>query len=153
MTNQMQLYHSTEFGSLEILTIDGKLYFPATECAKILRYTNPQKAIRDHCRAEGCAVRSVIDRLGRTQNRKFITEGNLYRLIIRSHLPAADRFERWVFDEILPTLRKYGAFATDETLDAMLRGPEYMDALIEKLIGEHQTVSPRNPRNESFPAQ
>jgi prophage antirepressor-like protein len=136
----MQLYYSTEFGSLETLEIDGKLYFPATECAKILHYTNPQKAIRDHCRAEGVVFRSVIDRLGRMQNRKFITEGNLYRLIIRSNLPAADRFERWVFDEILPTLRKHGAFATDETLDAMLRGPEHIDALLEKLIREHRTV-------------
>ena len=123
MSNQIQKFHSKEFGSVEIMLIDGKPYFPATECARVLGYKNPHKAVIDHCKGDGLTNREVIDKLGRKQDVKYISEGNLYRLIIRSKLPAAERFECWVFDEVLPTIRKYGAYATEDTLDEMLRNP------------------------------
>ena len=134
----MQQFHSAEFGSLEILTIDSKPYFPATECAVILGYTNAPDAVRRHCTKDGCVKHAVIDKLGRKQEKRYITEGNLYRLIIRSKLPAAERFERWVFDEVLPTIRKYGAYATDDTLDEMLRNPKFAKTLIRKLAEERE---------------
>ena len=134
--NQIQQFHNEEFGSLDILMIDDKPYFPATECAAILMYSNPQKAIRDHCREDGCTNRSVIDRLGRKQEKKYINEGNLYRLIIRSRLPEAERFEKWVFDEVLPTIRKHGAYATYDTLDELLRSPKFAQTLINNLEKE-----------------
>ena len=84
--NELQIFKSEKFGEIEILVENGKEYFPATEVAKILGYSNPQKAIRDHCREDGCTIRSVIDRLGRTQEKKYINEGNLYRLITKSNL-------------------------------------------------------------------
>lgn len=108
--NDLKVFSSTEFGELGVMLIDGKEYFPATQCAKILGYSNPQKAIRDHCKTDGCTKCSVIDSLGRTQQMKFINEGNLYRLIVSSKLPAADKFERWVFDEVLPSIRKSGSY-------------------------------------------
>lgn len=108
--NDLKVFSSTEFGELGIMLIDGKEYFPATQCAKILGYSNPQKAIRDHCKNDGCTKCSVIDSLGRTQQMKFINEGNLYRLIISSKLPAAEKFERWVFDEVLPSIRRNGSY-------------------------------------------
>jgi len=114
--NELQVFKNSEFGEIGVLTIDGKEYFPATACAKILGYSNPQKAVRDHCLRDGCTNRSVIDNLGRTQEMKFITEGNLYRLIVRSKLPAAEKFERWVFDEVLPTIRKQGHYSAGEQL-------------------------------------
>ena len=110
-SNQIQQFHNEEFGSLDILMIDGKPYFPAIECAIVLGYKNPRDAIAKHCNEDGVAKRDVIDRLGRTQGKKYITEGNLYRLIIRSKLPAALRFEAWVCDEILPAIRRHGAYA------------------------------------------
>lgn len=100
------------------MLIDGKEYFPATQCAKILGYSNPQKAIRDHCKEDGCTKRSVIDNLGRTQQMKYINEGNLYRLIVGSKLPAAEEFERWVFDEVLPTIRKTGSYSIQNKPDS-----------------------------------
>jgi len=136
--NQIQQFHNREFGTLEILMIDGNPYFPASECAVLLGYRNPQKAVRDHCREDGCTNRSAIDRLGRPQEKKYINEGNLYRLIIRSKLPAAERFEKWVFDEVLPTIRKYGAYIAEETLDEMLRSPEYTETLLETLDKERE---------------
>lgn len=115
--NELQIFKSEKFGEIEILVENGKEYFPATEVAKILGYSNPQKAIRDHCREDGCTIRSVIDRLGRMQEKKFINEGNLYRLITKSNLPQAEVFESWVFDEVLPSIRKTGMYATDELLN------------------------------------
>ena len=110
--NDLKVFSSTEFGELGVMLINGKEYFPATQCAKILGYSNPQKAIRDHCRTDGCTKCSVIDSIGRTQQMKFINEGNLYRLIVSSKLPAAEKFERWVFDEVLPSIRKTGVYGS-----------------------------------------
>ncbi len=106
---KMEICRNDEFGELGVMIIDGKEYFPATQCAKILGYSNPQKAVRDHCDEEGCTKRSVLTNSG-TQEMKFINEGNLYRLIVRSKLPAAKKFEHWVFDEVLPEIRRTGGY-------------------------------------------
>lgn len=116
--NEVTIFTNTKFGELCIMLIDGKEYFPATQCAKILGYSNPQKAIRDHCKEDGCTKRSVIDNLGRTQQMKYINEGNLYRLIVGSKLSAAEEFERWVFDEVLPTIRKTGSYSIQNKPDS-----------------------------------
>lgn len=134
--NQIQQFHNKEFGDLDILMIGDKPYFPATECAVILGYADPHKAVKQHTKKDGWVNRPVIDRLGRTQEKKYINEGNLYRLIARSKLPAAERFEKWVFDEVLPCIRKYGAYATSDTLDEMLRSPEFTERLIQMLEKE-----------------
>ena len=68
--------------------------------------------------------------------RTYITEGNLYRLIIRSKLPAAERFEKWVFDEVLPTIRKYGVYATDKVIEEMISNPEYGIRIFSELKAE-----------------
>jgi prophage antirepressor-like protein len=138
MKNQIQQFHNEEFGSLDIFMIEDKPYFPATNCAALLGYSNPHKAVRDHCREDGCTNRSVIDKLGRTQEKKYINEGNLYRLIIRSKLPTAERFERWVFDEVLPTIRKHGAYATRSKLDELLFGSRSTETLMQKLEKERR---------------
>ena len=108
--NDLKVFSSTEFGELGVMLINGKEYFPATQCAKILGYSNPRKAVIDHCKKDGVTNRDVIDSLGRTQQMKFINEGNLYRLIVSSKLPAAEKFERWVFDEVLPSIRRNGSY-------------------------------------------
>ena len=107
-----KVFQNREFGVIEVITIDGKEYFPATDCAKMLGYeSNPQDAIRRHCRKDGCVIHAVIDNMGRTQQAKFIDEGNLYRLITHSKLPSAERFERWVFDEVIPEIRVSGGYS------------------------------------------
>lgn len=101
---------------LEVMLKDGKEYFPANEVAEILGYTNPQKAIRDHCKEEGCTNRSVLTG-GGTQQKRYINEGNLYRLIIKSRLPEAERFEKWIFEEVLPSIRKSGGYIVAQVED------------------------------------
>lgn len=116
--NEIQVFNNATFGEIRIVMEDGKPLFCATDSAKALGYmANPQKAIRDHCKADGCTIRSVIDSMGRTQQVKFISEGNLYRLIAHSELASAEKFERWVFDEVLPTLRQTGSYSIPKATD------------------------------------
>lgn len=93
--NELQVFQNSEFGELGVLEIEGKPWFPATACAKMLGYANPRKAVLDHCKGEGVTKR---DGVSQTTNQhgvttrqavemKFINEGNLYRLIVHSKLP------------------------------------------------------------------
>jgi prophage antirepressor-like protein len=133
----MKIFNHKEFGELSILIINGKEYFPASRCAAILGYTNTRDAISRHCR--GVVKHDIIDNLGRTQETNFIPEGDLYRLIIRSNLPKAEQFERWVFDEVLPSIRKFGLYATDALIDDILNNPD----LGIKLFTEYKQAKER----------
>ncbi|MGJ0122159.1 phage antirepressor [Staphylococcus sp. HMSC078E07] len=124
--NELQVFQNSQFGNLEILTIEGKEWFPAIQVAEILGYSNPRDAVERHTKKRGVVKHDVIDKLGRKQNKKFIDEGNLYRLITRSKLPQADEFEEWVFEEVLPTIRKHGIYATDSVIEQTLRDPDYI---------------------------
>ena len=85
---QMQTFSHNMFGNLEVFIQNGKEYFPATDVAKVLGYTNPTKAVRDHCKEDGVTFRSVvIPEKNQTVEKKFINEPNLYRLIVKSKLP------------------------------------------------------------------
>lgn len=131
--NELQIFQNKQFGNLEILTIEGKEWFPAIKVAEILGYTNPRKAIRDHTKERGVTIRSVIDKLGRKQNKKFIDEGNLYRLITRSKLPQVDEFEEWVFEEVLPQIRRTGTYSINPTLQELANNPELIKMLVEQI--------------------
>lgn len=136
--NQIQQFHNKEFGSIDILMIEGRAYFPASECAKLLGYAKPVNAVERHCRYTLKRGIPHPQSPGKTIEVNFIPEGDLYRLIIRSKLPAAERFEKWVFDEVLPCIRKYGAYATDDTLDELLRNPKFAERLIQMLEKERE---------------
>lgn len=105
--NELKIFENSEFGKLNVLVIDGKEYFPAIECAKILGYANPRDAVSKHCK--GVAKRDSLTS-GGTQTKSYILEGDLYRLIIKSKLPSAERFEKWVMEEVLPSIRKHGGY-------------------------------------------
>ena len=106
------------FGEVRFAEVDGKPYAVANDVAKALGYTNPSKATNDHCKNSIKVWGN--DSLGRRQEFKAIPEGDIYRLIIRSKLPGADKFERWVFDEVIPQIRKTGGYipVTQEMSDA-----------------------------------
>jgi prophage antirepressor-like protein len=147
MKEQINQFHSDEFGALEILMIDGKPYFPATDCAERLGYKKPHDAVSRHCAhsvKHGVCV-AASNQFGitgeKTVEKTYIPEGDLYRLIIRSKLPAAERFESWVFDEVLPTIRKHGAYATSNTPEELLRSPKFAETLIRKLEEERNKYS------------
>lgn len=135
--NQLQIFDHPKFGEVEILSIDGNPYFGATKSASALGYTNPHKAIRDHCREEGVTIRSVLTN-GGNQEMKFISEGNLYRLISRSKLPGAEQYESWIFDEVLPTIRKHGAYLTPGKVEEVLLNPDTIIQLATQLKQERE---------------
>lgn len=130
---ELKLFKNSRFGELEILTIEGKEWFPAGKVAEILGYTNPHKAVRDHTKERGVTIRSVIDSLGRSQDKKFIDEGNLYRLITKSKLPQAEQFEEWVFDEVLPQIRKTGTYSDNPTIQELANNPELVKMLVKQI--------------------
>lgn len=115
MNDGMLTVSNSEFGKLDILVEDGKELFPATECARILGYNQPGGAVRTHC--QGCVKRTVVDARGCKQIANYIPEGDLWRLIIRSRLPAAQKFEKWLFDEVLPELRRTGGYRAKPAVD------------------------------------
>lgn len=105
--NELQIFNSGEFGEIRTIEIDGKPYFVGTDVAKALGYSNPRKAILDHCK--GVTKRDTPTSSG-IQSMSYINEGDLYRLIMKSKLPSAEKFESWVMDEVLPIIRKTGSY-------------------------------------------
>lgn len=115
MSNEIvpQAFESQEFGTIRALEHDGRPMFCAKDVAAALGYKDTINAIKQHCR--GVAFHHPIkDNLGREQNARFITEGDMYRLIASSKLESAQRFESWVFDEVIPSIRRDGAYVASD---------------------------------------
>ncbi|MDY2550916.1 phage antirepressor KilAC domain-containing protein [Enterococcus gallinarum] len=105
-------------------------YFVANDVAKTLGYKNPSDATNKHCKK---AVKTWgSDSLGRRQSFKIIPESDVYRLVIKSNLPSAEKFESWVMEEVLPQIRKHGMYATDE----LLNNPDLLIEVATKLKEE-----------------
>ncbi|OME21572.1 MULTISPECIES: BRO family protein [Paenibacillus] len=115
MEQLAKLFTHERFGNVQLLIIEGKELFAASQVASALGYSNPRDALARHCREEGVVIHDILTD-GGVQKTKFINEGNVYRLIVRSKLPEAEQFERWLFDEILPTIRKTGGAVVNDAL-------------------------------------
>lgn len=110
----LQIFENSEFGTIRTAQFDGKTYFVANDVAKALGYVETAKAVRTHCKG---VSEMDIPSNGGIQTMKIIPEGDIYRLVIKSQLPSAEKFESWVFDEVLPSIRKHGVYAVDELLN------------------------------------
>ncbi|MDT3768192.1 phage antirepressor KilAC domain-containing protein [Gleimia hominis] len=131
MGNTIQTFTNDAFGAIRTITLGGQILFCGKDVATALGYQDQTNAVKLHCR--GVAnYHPIQDVLGRTQDARFITEGDLYRLIISSKLPAAQKFEAWVFDEVLPSIRKHGLYAIDE----LLADDEFLEHTIATLRAE-----------------
>jgi len=100
-------FQSNDF-SIRAVELDGEPWFVGKDIAEALGYTNPSKAMGDHCK--GITKRYPLQTSGGTQEMRLINEPDMYRLIVNSKLPSAEKFERWVFEEVLPTIRKTGGY-------------------------------------------
>lgn len=109
--NELKVFGSEKFGDLEVLEINGQVHFPAADVANKLGYSNPHDAVRRHTKEKGCVKHEVLSN-GGVQLKNFINESNLYRLIVNSRLPEAEQFEEWVFEDVLPQIRKTGSYET-----------------------------------------
>lgn len=112
--NKLQIFNSEEFGQVRTVEINGNPYFVANDVARALGYKRPADAVTAHCKGS-VKHRYLTD--GGEQELKVIPEGDIYRLTVRSKLPSAEKFEKWVFDEVIPSIRTNGGYiAGQETL-------------------------------------
>lgn len=137
--NNLQIFKNEEFGQVRTLIINNEPWFVGKDIATVLGYANASKAISAHCKhiRKEMIAHSQNGKMVKTQT-SLINEGDLYRLIISSKLPNADKFENWVFDEVLPTIRKHGAYMTDNVLEQAIGNPDFMIGLLTELKSEQQ---------------
>ena len=136
MENMITVFENEEFGSVRTVIEDGRILFCAKDVAKSLGYVNPRKAILDHCR---CVTKRDVPHpqsSGRLLEMSFIPEGDVYRLIVGSKLPAAEKFETWLFDTVVPSIRKYGMYATTPMLRQFQENPELIRLVCERMLAE-----------------
>lgn len=107
--NELQVFNNVEFGSVRTIEMNGKVMFCGKDIASALGYKDTVKALKAHCKERGVAKCPTLTS-GGNQELVFIDEGNIYRLITKSKLPSAEKFESWVFDEVLPSIRKTGSY-------------------------------------------
>ena len=112
--NEITIFENPEFGSVRTITIDGEPWLVGKDVALILKYTNPQKALRDHVDDEDKTVNESFTVNGTMAT--LINESGFYSLVLSSKLPAAKRFKRWITSEVLPSIRKNGAYFAEEKL-------------------------------------
>lgn len=152
----LQIFRNSEFGELQILEINGKFEFAATETAKMLGYVNPHDAIHKHCKKEGVAKREVPhpQSINKTIKKNFITEGNLYRLIAHSNLPGAEKFESWVFDEVLPIIRRTGGYIAGEEQmnedELVLKAMAVLNKKVENLRNKNEQLKLENEKQNQL---
>ena len=133
--NELQVFNNTELGSVRTTTINGEPFFVGKDVAGILGYSNGRKALIDHVDAEDKGV-TKCDTLGGMQELTVINESGLYSLILSSKLPNAKKFKHWVTAEVLPTLRKHGAYLTTETLEEVMNDPDAWIRVLTELKNE-----------------
>lgn len=117
--NDLAVFTNEQFGEIRTVTEGDKIYFCGSDVAKALGYSNPRDALSRHCKSKGVVKYDTLTK-GGMQKLTYIDEGNVYRLIAHSKLPDAEKFESWVFDEVLPTIIKTGSYSLTQKQDSYL---------------------------------
>ena len=133
--NELQVFNNEMFGEIRVLEIEGEPWFVGKDVAIILGYAKPQNAISTHVDEDDTLKQGIIDSLGRNQQTTIINESGLYSLILSSKLPNAKQFKRWVTNEVLPSIRKYGNYSIGNNVPMMI---EEVDKLVN-MVKEQQT--------------
>ena len=135
--NQMEIFKNPEFGTIRAVEIDGEPWLVGKDVALALGYKNPQEAIRNHVDAEDKGVSEILTP-GGMQKLPIINESGLYSLVLSSKLPKAKQFRRWVTSEVLPSIRKHGAYMTKKKLWEVATSPEALLKLCSELLAERE---------------
>lgn len=138
-----QLTKVFEGNEIRIMENEGVVLFVASDVAKTLGYKEPHKAVSRHCKGEG-TFHPVVDNLGRKQETRVIRESDVYRLVINSKLPAAEKFESWVMEEVLPAIRQDGGYiaaTTEQTPEEiMARAVLIANKTLERVQAERDRI-------------
>ena len=133
--NELTVFNNDEFGAIRTLSIDNEPWFVGKDVAAALGYERSDNAIRSHVCDEDKLMHQ-ISASGQNRNMVFINESGMYSLIFSSKLDSAQRFKHWVTSEVLPTIRKHGAYMTPETLQQAILNPDTMIQLCQQLKDE-----------------
>lgn len=137
--NDLKIFSNPSFGEVRTFTdSNNEPWFVGKDVAIILGYAKPQNAIAAHVDEDDALKQGIIDNLGREQETTLINESGLYSLILSSKLPNAKQFKKWVTSEVLPSIRKHGAYATDATIDNILNNPDFGIQLLQTLKEERE---------------
>lgn len=137
MKNELEIFKNEEFGEIRTVTIDGEPWFVGKDIATALGYSNTRDALAKHVDDEDKGVAKCDTPSGK-QNMSIINESGLYALIFGSKLESANRFKHWVTSEVLPSIRKHGAYMTNEVIERTLTDPDYLIQLATALKEERQ---------------
>lgn len=133
METKIEVFQNSEFGSVRTICEEKALLFCGADVAKALGYARPNEAVSKHCKG---TLKRRTPTPGGSQEMLFIPEGDVYRLIVRSKLPSAEKFERWLFDEVVPTIRKTGGYMTEPLLQRIQNDPAVIFEFASVLLSE-----------------
>lgn len=123
--NQLMPFEHDVFGKIRAaIGPDGQPWFAAMDVAKALGYEDPSRAVIQHCRKCNKITQIGDSSKKPPRNINIVPEQDVYRLIMRSNMPIAERFQDWVCEDVLPSIRKHGMYATAQTVDTMLADPD-----------------------------
>lgn len=131
----LKIFENNEFGEVRTTVIDDEPYFSLNDVCRILEIKNPRDA-KSRLNLDGVGSTDGVDSLGRRTDVTMINESNLYKLIFQSRKPEAERFADWVTSEVLPAIRKHGAYMTDGVIERTLTDPDYLIMLATNLKEE-----------------
>lgn len=145
--NNLNIFYNPEFGNIRVLTIKNESYFVGKDVAFLLGYSNTRDALRKHVDDEDKDV-AKCDTPSGTQEMTVINESGLYSLILSSKLPSAKRFKHWVTSEVLPAVRKFGGYLTQEKMEEALLNPDVLIKLATQLKSEREARKRAESLNE-----
>ena len=134
--NELRIFENPQFGEVRTLEEGGQVLFCGKDVCTALGYKDTTNAMKQHC--HGVVKRHLTDSLGREQETNFIPEGDIYRLAARSELPGAAAFESWIFDDVLPSIRRNGLYATEKTTAQLLEDPDFLIQTLQTLKEERE---------------
>lgn len=143
----LKIFENNEFGEVRTTVIDDEPYFSLNDVCRILEIKNPRDA-KSRLNLDGVGSTDGVDSLGRRTDVTMINESNLYKLIFQSRKPEAERFADWVTSEVLPDIRKHGAYMTDEVIERTLTDPDYLIMLATNLKEEKAKRALAEAQNE-----
>lgn len=138
MANEIKVFENEEFGSVRTVMMDSEVWFVGKDVAEILGYSDTNKAVAMHVDTEDKKLNDKTSSSFGQRGATLINESGLYSLTLSSKLPSAKKFKRWVTNEVLPSVRKHGAYMTEQTIEKALTNPDFLIKLATELKQEQE---------------
>ena len=147
--NELTVFKNEQFGEMRTVTIGEEIWFVGKDVAAILGYKDTSDAMKRHVDDEDKLTRRFTDS-GQNREMYIINESGLYSLVLSSKLPSAKEFKRWVTSEVLPSIRKHGAYMSPETIERVITDPDFIIRLANELKTAQQKVAELQPKADYF---